>query len=69
MAEEEPVMYEGWQTLFDDEQIRARVTEGRCLICGVKRTDDPSKCALQPLDIPPGTSLETPHLWPSEVVV
>ncbi|KKN49311.1 hypothetical protein LCGC14_0644100 [marine sediment metagenome] len=56
--------------LFDDEQIRERVAEGRCLICGVKQTDDPpAACALQPLDIPPGTSLEAPHLWPSVVAV
>ena len=61
----ERVVMVDMEMLFDDEQIRARVAEGRCLICGVQKTADTPKCALQPLDIPPGTSLEAPHLWPS----
>lgn len=52
--------------LFDEAQIRRRAIAGRCLICGVEQTDNPPVCTLQPLDIPPGTALETPHLWPSE---
>ena len=51
--------------LFNDEQIKTRMAEGRCLICGVQKTADTPKCTLQPLDIPPGTSLEAPHLWPT----
>lgn len=50
--------------LFNDEQIRVRMAEGRCLICGVKRTSNPPICRLQPLDIPPGTAVLSPHLWP-----
>ena len=57
-------MDEAWQGLFDEEQIRARVAQRRCLICGVTK-DDPAVCTLQPLDIPPGTALVYPHLWPS----